>query len=223
MAWTGDRTTDLRARLRVPDSYLTGLAGGPATGTSAGAGNMTPPQALKQVQGIVFPYTPTISFNNQAQYSALAPTHSNFNSYFYKNSQVGPISVAGKFTCQNEYEAAIMLSVQHLLRALTKMHTGNDNVENFIPGSPPAVCRFDAYGNSMLSNVPVSVQSWKMEYPEGVDYIQVGDGIKDYGNNLVPTMATISLELVVTYSRSEMLDYSVEKFINGALPNKGYL
>jgi hypothetical protein len=211
ISWGGRIQKDLRVKLEVPKSYLGGLGGGPAGGPNG--------RPLAATSGIVFPYTPTVTLNNQATYSSVAPTHSNYTSNAYKNSSVGPISVSGKFTAQNEYEAALILGVQHLLRSLTKMRWGDDPDA----GAPPPVCRFFAYGNSMIDNVPVVVTGWKMEYPDSVDYIQVGAGIKDYGNSFVPSVCTISIDLAVQYSRSEQLNFNVTDFLSGKLAGKGYL
>jgi hypothetical protein len=64
---------DLRVKLRVPPSYLVGPAAGPAN-------------IIQKNGGILFPYTPTISVDNQASYSQQSPLHSNYPLYFYKNS-----------------------------------------------------------------------------------------------------------------------------------------
>jgi hypothetical protein len=211
ISWGGKIQRDLRVRLEVPKPYLKGLGAGPAGGPNG--------RPLAATNGIVFPYTPTVTMNNQATYNSVAPTHSNYTSNAYKNSSVGPISVSGKFTAQNEYEASIILGVQHLLRSLTKMRWGSDPDA----GAPPPVCRFFAFGNSMIDNVPVVVTGWKMEYPDAVDYIQVGAGIKDYGNSFVPSVCTISLDLAVQYSRTEQLNFNVTDFLAGKLAGKGYL
>jgi hypothetical protein len=210
ISWGGKIARDLRVRLEVPKEYLKGLGGGPNAGSS---------RPLQRTNGIVFPYTPSVSVANQAVYQAVTPTHSNYASYAFKNSMSGPIQITGKFTAQNEYEASLILGIQHLLRALTKMRWGDDTNA----GAPPPVCRLFAFGNSMLDNVPVVVQSWKLEYPDGVDYIQVGPGIKEYGNSFVPTMCTISMDLAVQYSRSEQLKFSVDDFLSGKLAGKGYI
>jgi len=219
VTWNGKAQRDIRVRLCVPEMYTKGtLGGGPQ-----------PPQGPRPFEGIggpsthpggiIFPYTPTISYNNQASYSSLAPTHSNFNNYFFKNAQTGAIQITGKFTAQNEYEASLILAVQHLLRSLTKMRWGDD----IGAGTPPPVCRLFAYGDSMLNNIPVAVQSWKIDYPDSVDYIGVGDGIKDYGNNFVPTMCSLTLELIPMYSRAQQLQYSVDAFNKGVFTSMGYL
>jgi hypothetical protein len=197
--WGGAK--DLRVYLRVPGSYLTSIY------TSA----------LQEFSGILFPYTPEVSYDNQANYAAVNPTHSNYTQYFFKNSAVGAISVTGKFTVQNEKEAIIYLSVLHLLRSLTKMRWGDD----YNAGAPPPVCRFDGYGDFMLSNVPVAVASFKNDMPNGVDYISVKSG--KFSTSLVPTISTISLSLNLMYSRKEIQDFSVDGWLSGKLKGKGYL
>lgn len=199
---------DLRAKLRVPNEYLVGPAAGPSN-------------ILKKNGGILFPYTPQINVDNQASYNSQNPLHSNFPLYFFKSSSVGPINVTAKFTVQNEFEGATLLGIIHLLRSLTKMKWGNDPDA----GSPPPVCRFDAYGDFMLYNVPVSVASWRHELPDSVDYIAVGrpGSPTTYGHSMVPTISTINLTLNVMYSRREMLAYNVKDWQSGGLKYRGYL
>ena len=216
--WKGAPARDIRVKLCVPDMYTKRtLGGGPQFGSTRPFENIGGPAS--HPGGIIFPFTPTISYSNVAAYTNLAPTHSNFNNYFFKNSQTSAIQITGKFTCQNEYEGSLILAVQHLLRTLIKMRWGDD----VGAGTPPPICRLMAYGNSMLHNVPVAVQSWKLELPDNVDYIQVGEGIKDYGTNFVPVTCSLTLELIPVYSRSQQLSYSVDKFNKGKLADKGYL
>lgn len=204
--WAGAK--DLRAYLRVPRSYIIGPAAGPSG-------------ILGEFGGILFPYTPTISYDSQAVYGSVNPVHSNYTQYFYKNSQVGNISVTGKFTVQNEKEGAIWLGMIHLLRSLTKMRFGTDADA----GAPPPVCRLEAYGDFMLRNVPVVVQSFKFDLPDNVDYIEVGKSGSGsmYKTTLVPSVSTISITLNVMYSRREMQEFSVDNWLSGKLKGQGYL
>jgi hypothetical protein len=142
--------------------------------------------------------------------------HINYTQYFYKNSQVGQISISGKFTVQNEKEGKVWLGMVHLLRSLTKMRWGNDTDA----GSPPPVCRLEAYGDFMLRNVPVVIANFKFDLPDNVDYMAVKG---EYKNTLVPTISTLSVSLNVMYSRREMQEYSVDKWIQGNLRGQGYL
>ena len=201
--WTGAK--DMRTIITVPKTYLVG-----------------PASVLAGLGGILFPYTPNISYDNQANYSLLNPTHSNFPIYFYQKSSMGPITISGKFSNQNEKDGAIYLGIVHLLRALTKMRWGTDKDA----GSPPPVCRLNAWGDSMLSNVPVSLASFKIELPEGVDYVAVGTSPQYqglFGNTMVPTISTINLTLNIMYSRQEMQNYGVDAWLNNTLRGKGYL
>jgi hypothetical protein len=200
--WAGAK--DLRVFLRVPTSYLIGPAAGPIGDA-----------LLKDIGGILFPYTPQISYESAANYSAINPVHSNFTQNFYKNSSVGNISISGKFTVQNEKEGAIYCSIIHLLRSLTKMRQGADANA----GAPPPVCRLEAFGDFMLRNVPVVITSFKFDLPDNVDYIQV----PMFKTTLVPTISTISLGLAIMYSRREIQDYSVDAWLNNKLKGQGYL
>jgi hypothetical protein len=199
---------DMRVKLRVPPSYLVGPGAGPDG-------------ILTKLGGILWPYTPSVSVNSAAAYAQNKVTHSNYNFYNYQSSSVGPISVSGKFTAQNEAEAAIILSVQHVLRALIKMKWGDDTNA----GAPPPICRLDAFGDSQFKNIPCAVADFKIELPDGVDYIAVGraSNLKSWGNTMVPTSCTISVTLNVMYSRQEMMNYSVDKWLAGTLAGKGYL
>ena len=201
---------DLRVKLRIPNEYM--VAGTPG----AGPGNI-----LQKNGGILFPYTPQITMDNKAEYSPSSPLHSNYAQYFYKHSMVGPISITAKFTVQNEYEGAVLLGVIHLLRGLTKMKWGNDPDA----GSPPPVCRLDAYGDAMLYNVPVAIASWRHDLPDNVDYITVGrpGSNNTYGHSLVPSLSTIQLTLNIMYSRQEQLAFNVKQWNRGDFKYKGYL
>jgi len=201
-AWAGAK--DLRVFLRVPTTYLEG----PTTDKIGFP-------LLRELGGIMFPYTPQISYESAANYTAVNPVHSNFTQNFYKNSSVGNITISGKFTVQNEKEGAIYCAVIHLLRSLTKMRWGSEPNA----GSPPPVCRLDAFGDYMLSNVPVAITSVKFDLPDSVDYIQV----PAYKTTLVPTISTITLGLAIMYSRQEMQDFSVQGWRSGSLKGQGYL
>lgn len=200
--WAG--VNDLRVILKVHKDYLTGKA-----------------SALASIGGVLFPYTPQISYESQATYGSTNPLHSNYTQYFYKSSAVTPIQINGKFTVQNEKDGIMWLATQHLLRALTKMHFGADS--DAYRGSPPPVCRLNGFGDYQLANVPVAVQSFKFELPDSVDYISISKPASGFATTLVPTMSTLSLTLIPMYSRKEIQNYGVRKFISGELTGKGFL
>lgn len=203
-----ERNADTRVKIRVPLEYLTELTKGPSG-------------ELLNIGGIVFPYTPAINFEQKAEYQTVTPTHSNFPLNFYQRSSLGNISIAGKFSVQNDKDAGVYLAVLHLLRALTKMRFGDD----IGAGSPPPVCRLDAYGYSILNSIPVAISSFRIDLPENVDYYTYGKrNIRDYLTS-VPTVSTINITCVPMYSRREMLDFSVTKFLNPSaeMVKKGFV
>jgi hypothetical protein len=199
---------DMRVRIKVPADYL----------DYVGVGGLVDPSfSLYNVGGIIFPYTPQISYDNKADYAAVTPTHSNYTQYFYKNSSVTDINIIGKFTVQNETDAYILLSTIHLLKALTKMRAGGEDNS----GAPPPVCRLYAYGQQMLDETPVVIKSFRIELPDGVDYFTVN---KSGSSNKasVPTSCTITLNCAVVYSRNEIKNFTVQNWLATGR-TKGYL
>lgn len=200
--------SDTRVKIRVPDTYLVSSTNGPNS-------------ELYNIGGIVFPYTPSITMEHKAEYQTITPTHSNFPINFYSKSGISNISINGKFTVQNDTDAAIYISTIRLLRALTKMKFGND----INAGSPPPVCRLDAFGSDILMNVPVAISSFRLELPDNVDYYTYGKNQSTDDITSVPVISTVSLTLVPMYSRSEMQKFSVDDFLNTHLnlSKQGYV
>jgi hypothetical protein len=215
VSWAGTQIEDKRAKLTVPYDYcnLDLLTSGPRN-------------ELFNNGGIVFPYTPSISFERSATWTPQSLIHSNYNFYAYKNSAVTSIKLSAKFTVQNDTDAGIYLSTMLLLNALTKMPFGTDTNA----GSPPPICRLSAYGGFVLDNVPVAVASFQTELTPDVDYyitspmLDGTTGSYDYfnqGSNMVPTVSTITLSLIPVYSRYEQMTFSVDDLLKGNLANQG--
>jgi len=167
--------------------------------------------------GIYFPVTPSIKQDIKANWVASTLQHNNYQVYSFSNGDVGTIQVSGQFPVQSQQEAYYYVATLNALRAITKMQTGNDSV----PGAPPPICRFNAYGTDIYENVPVVVGSYSVDLPSDVDYTTgfSFDGIE----NKVPTMSTISMTLIPVYSRAEMSRFGVDAFLNSQLPRRGYL
>jgi len=200
---------DLRVRIRVPVGYL--------QLSTVGYGN-----ELAALNGIVFPYTPQITYDVKADYSSVNPMHGNYTQYFYKNSSIGAINITGKFTVQNDKDAAVYLATVHLLKALTKMRFGSDPDA----GAPPPVCRLSAYGFP-INNVPIVIGSFRVDMPDTVDYFTLGkvNQNAEYGQASVPMSSTIALSCYTVYSRQELQDFSVTDWLDNAsdFKAKGYL
>lgn len=196
---------DQRVKIRVPASYFTSLTSGPDNGMDK-----------TNLGGIIFPYTPSISFDLKADYTSNNPIHSNFSINFYKSSSISSINISGKFTVESYKDAGFYLATVHLLKALTRMRFGLDPDR----GSPPPICRLDAYGEMILKNVPVAITSFKTELPDSVDYFTT------YYNNQkmsVPTISTIQVVCLPMYSRNEMQQFSVTGYLDGKYPGQGII
>jgi hypothetical protein len=190
---------ELRVRIQVPETYIT-------NNSTQGY-----EQNIYSMGGIVFPYTPQISFEHVAEYSSQNPTHSNYAINFYKHSSVSDINIEGVFTVQNDKDAITYLSIIHVLRVLTKMRFGGSDP---LRGSPPPVCRLYAYGTYMLDNVPIAIKTFKNSLSNDVDYYYLNDNSYGFGKAYVPARSTISLTCKPMYSRNEMLDATVGKWVS---------
>lgn len=193
---------DLRVKLRIPPKYFTDLT-----------------ESLGIFEGIIFPYTPSISYEVKADYGNVNPVHSNFPVNFYQRSSVTPINISGKFSVQNEADARIYVATMIMLRAITKMRFGGARAGDPDSGAPPPVCRLSGHGTSMLDNVPVVVTNYRVEYPDNVDYFTVNAG----GITSVPVISTISIVCLPMYSRDEMQQFSVTKYLAGEFSGKGFI
>lgn len=206
------KTQDQRVKIKVPDFYLkkltTGLYG-----------------ELGRIQGIIFPYTPQISYDVRAEYTPAPTVHSNYTMNFFQRSSIGTITITGKFTVQNEKDAGVYLATMNLLKALTKMRAGDDT----LAGSPPPVCRLNAYGPYMFNNVPIAITSYRIEMPDTVDYFTLGKQQENpvYGVNAVPTLSTMAVNCIPMYSRNEMQSFTVKDWLTQVkdtkFRNTGYL
>ena len=199
-------TQDHRVRIKVPSSYITPYTNG---GVHA---------AIKNLGGIIFPYTPQITTEHKADYTNSNQMHSNYSQHFYQRSSVGSISITGKFTVQSAEDAEIYLSTIQLLRVLTKMQANGDPYA----GSPPPVCRLYAYGTYMMDNVPVAITSFRNDLPDNVDYFSLPSN-SIFKDTAVPTVSTITINLLPMYSRAEQQAFTVTGWVNGELNGKGYL
>lgn len=123
---------------------------------------------LRKAGGLVFPYTPTITINHQANYVDQPITHQNYQFVAYQYSKVSDIQIVGDFVVENAEQAQYWLSAVHFLRSVTKMYTGED--EN-TAGNPPPLMVFNAYGDYVFRNIPVVVKGFSVTLPKEVDYI----------------------------------------------------
>lgn len=125
---------------------------------------------LKATDGVIFPYTPSISVNYAASYEQTNLIHSNYKIFQYSGSGVDSVSIACAFTAQDDYEANYLLGVIHFFRSMTKMFYGqDDNPKN---GTPPPLCYMFGMGGYQFAAHPLAIQGFSYTLPDDVDYIK---------------------------------------------------
>jgi len=172
---------------------------------------------LKNTDGVIFPYVPTVTVSHSARYSPQSLTHTNYTNYFYEASEVQSLSVSGEFTVQNSHEALYFLAAIYFFRATTKMFYGQSGAYQ---GAPPPMVYLDGYGAHYLPHVPCVVTGFTHTMPADVDYLEVtvqrpgetkttsattpgsadsgGVGIKLPGSNNSNTITTTSVNKFTT-------------------------
>ena len=125
-------------------------------------------QPLVATDGVIFPYTPQVTVNYQANYSGTAPTHSNYKQYFYQSSEISDIQITGEFTAQSNLEADYLLATIHFLRSCTKMFYGQDDNR----GAPPPLVYLDGFGEHQFNDMPCVIQQFNYILPNNVDYVR---------------------------------------------------
>jgi len=147
-------------------------------------------QPLKTTNGVVFPYTPSITTAYKANYSEYNLTHSNYRGYFYQNSYTDTLQLNATFTAQSTADAAYVLAVIHFFRSVTKMFYGQDAQR----GSPPPLVFLSGLGDYQFNNHPCVVSSFNYVLPADVDYISSGSP-NNLGLNLQPLQNLYSTTL----------------------------
>lgn len=137
---------------------------------------------LAQTDGVIFPYTPSVSVAYNAAYESSDLVHSNYKIYNYKNSSVDNITISCDFTAQDTNEANYLLAVIHFFRSVTKMFYGRD--ENPRNGVPPPLCYMSGLGTFQFDNHPLVITNFTYTLPTDVDYIRAGSQTNEPGNNV---------------------------------------
>ena len=170
---------------------------------------------LQSINGVLFPYTPQITFSHKASYEMLSLVHTNYTTPVYQHSSVDGIQVSGMFTANYPAEAEYIVAMLHFFRSATKMFYGQDQ----LAGTPPPVLFLDGYGPYTLDHIPVVVTGFDYTLPNEVDYISCS--VSGYKQK-VPTTLSVTLNLQPTYSRNKISnEFGLSDFASGALIQGG--
>ena len=187
-----DSSDDWRVRISLPVQSSNFYMASQPQGN-----NFLQPIVDSGLNGVVFPYTPSISVSHNARYTDQALTHSNYKNYFYEGSDVSAITITGEFSVQNEQEGEYLLACVWFLRACTKMFWGADPQA----GTPPTIVYLDGYGQGYFPHVSCVVTNFTHTLPPDVDYMPLKS---DLFGTRVPTMSQISVTLQPVVSRARV-------------------
>ena len=144
---------------------------------------------FEKTYGLIFPYTPGITMNYQAEYESSTILHSNLSINMYKNTPPSSITVIADFTADNEYNAEYMYAAMIFLKAMTKTDFGVKAKERGDAGMPPPILYLNGWGSTYI-NIPVVVKSFQIPYSETKQYVY----LKKY-NVWVPTDIKLNITL----------------------------
>lgn len=171
---------------------------------------------LKETNGIIFPYTPQITFTQAVNYMDLQLVHSNTDYTAYTRTPSVTLSVSGKFTVQNRREGEYALACLHFLRTVSKSYFGESDPQ---AGLPPPVLVFSGYGTYMFNKLNVILKSHSYTFDDSVDMVKVST---NGGTAKLPAMFTVQCELTVVQTPQRMREqFNFKKFASGELLSSG--
>lgn len=176
---------------------------------------------LQKFGGVVFPFTPQITYNVQSEWSPFNLVHTNYQPQIYARTKNPVISINNAtFTATTEEDAKYMFAVTHFFKTVTKMSFG---VKDPNRGSPPPVLNFSAYGDAMFRDVPIVITDFNMVYDNQVDYVKITVGGSEIN---VPIKMDITVNLLVNMPMNDIKNnFTLKDFANGNLikQKKGYI
>lgn len=218
----GEGAPDLRIRIAPQLSAIDQIYG------PIGPNNILTP--LRSTMGMMFPFTPTIDWSQQVEYTSTSLVHSNQDYLTYKNTPSTSIKISGEFVVQHHNEGKYLLAVMHFLRTVSKMYFGKPSFNApstnspSLSGMPPPILVLSGYGNYMFNDLPVIVRDHMYGLKPDVSYVDI---LTAGGIARLPAIMTISVTLVVQNTPQKHRDeFDLDKFRTGELmrsPNKGWI
>ncbi len=209
-----------------PSFYGSTVNAGWSSGAASGASSLASAQVtdianlmapLVITNGVLFPYSPTINFEQSVDYTQFNMVHTNMDYYAYQRTPSVTLNITGKFTCQNQTEGRYALAAIHFFRVASKMYFGQKAGSK--AGLPPPILRLNAYGTYMFNNLNCILKSHSFSFNEQADTvpIQVAGG---YAR--LPALFDLSVVLTVQQTPAKMRsEFDLDAFRTGALMTKG--
>ena len=187
------------------------LANGNATVGPAGKYGNTPTR-------LNFPFTPTISVIQSANYSSYDVTHSNFQQRAFDSHTNMELNITAPMIVRSEEEALYVYNAALFIRSVMKMTWLKDDE----PGLPPPVLRFNSHG--IYENVPCMIRDFTWNLDSDIDYVEIPDPKNSKKIIRIPVTNMFVLSLSTTYSpKSVRENFSVKDYLAGNLKDQGYV
>lgn len=223
-------SSDMRVRIAPLDMATFGLSESSTSvapqnnqGSTTAAGGQSAPASgggilapLKATGGLLFPYTPTISFSQDVDYPSMSMVHSNQDYYSFSRMANPTIQVTGRFTVQNQTEGRYLMAAIHFLRSVSRMHFGAGDAH---AGAPPTRCSISGYGPYVMNRTKCIVRSHSYTFEENVDMVNVS---VNGATVMLPVIITLTVNLIVQQTPKIYKDqFTLEKYISGELLQTG--
>ena len=197
-------------------------------------GRYTTQEAKKKLRKtrLNFPYTPTTSIINSANYGEYVMTHSNFQQRAFESHTNMEINITAPMIVRDIAEAEYVYRASVWIRSTMKMSWLQDDN----PGKPPPILRFNAHG--IYEDVPCVIRDFTWNLDSDIDYLEIPDPTPFWFNPKdergqflkklkiirVPVTNMFVLTLQVTHSPKSIREhFSVKDYLKGNLKNKGYV
>jgi len=166
-----------------------------------------------------FPFTPTISVIQSANYSSYDLTHTNFQQRAFDSHTNMDLAVTAPMIVRNAEEAEYVYNAGLFLRGAMKMTFGQDRD----PGMPPPVLRF--YSHGIYENVPCVIRDFTWNLDSDIDYVETKIKVEDKLTPIrIPVQNMFVLSISTTYSPKDVREkFSVTEYLKGNLRNEGYV
>ena len=167
-----------------------------------------------------FPYTPTISIINSANYQRYDLTHSNFQQQAFDSHTNMECNITAPMIVRSVEEAEYVFRAATWIRSTMKMSWMKDKN----PGMPPPILRFNAHG--IYEDVPCVIRDFTWNLDSDIDYVEIQDPTSNNRSKImrVPVSNMFVLTLAVTYSPKSIREkFSVKDYLSGNLKDKGYV
>jgi hypothetical protein len=165
-----------------------------------------------------FPFTPTISVIQSANYSNYDLTHSNFQQRAFDSHTNMELNITAPMIVRSEEEALYVYNAAVWIRSTMKMSWMQDDN----PGMPPPILRFNAHG--VYENIPCVIRDFTWNLDSDIDYVEIPDPTNKRKIIRIPVTNMFVLSLSVTYSPKSIREkFSVKDYLAGNLKGKGYV